>query len=208
MASPQQVYSDYGIRTAPVHFNKGPEFYQRELGISYLDHLLQGRGFTRFSLNGNEYELRDATANDISNVALMDGQMNSLFIQDMSSIRRLIAIAEKPDIPIGFYLGRQHQEHPKTLEMFFYYVSPKNRGKGIGSVQRADLLLSALNMEGVNSTLSIQRPISNFYRSLNDISSELRKSGSFFYEIDLRDREKARQIIEQRLKELGINPIN
>ena len=209
MASSPQVFpfNTDNVRTNPIQFNKGPEFYQRELGNSYLDHIVQNGHLTRFSLNGKVYELRDATANDISNVALRDGQMESLIISDESPRRRLIADAEKPDFPVGFYLARERQDRPQTLEIFYHYVSPKYREQGRGSVEQADLLLSALEMKDIDRVLAIKRQKSGFYESLDGIFSALKKSGLWYHEIDLSDREKARAIIVKKLKDLGIEPV-
>lgn len=209
MASPLQTSPNYVDvhRASSIQFDKGPEFYQRELGNSYLDHMLQGGPFTRFSLNGKVYELRDATANDISNVALRDGQMESLFIGDESLVRKLIATTERPDIPLGFYLARRHQERPQTLEQFYHYVSPRYREQGIGSVESADLLLSALGMEDIDKVLSIKKQRSKLYESFDGIFSAFKKSGSWYHEVDLSDKEKAREIITKRLKDLVIELI-
>ena len=205
ITNPLTVPSD---RYIPIQFNKGPEFYQNELSNSYLDHRQSGVPITKFSSKGKVYELRDATPTDISNVALRDGKMESLLLGVDGLVRRLIANSEKPDIPVGFYVGRRHPEHARTLEMFYHYVSPKYREHGLGSVQRADLLHLATAMAEFDKLLSIQKPRSNFYESLDSISSVLKKNGLFFYEVDLSDKAKARKVIEERLKEVGIEILN
>ena len=191
----------------PIQLNRGPDFYQNELSNSFIDYKHSGRPSTRFLSRGKVYELRNASSSDISNIALRDGQMDSLIICADGLVRKIIADTERPHIPIGFYVGRKHPEHAQTLEMFYHYVSPKYRGNGIGAVQRADLLLLATAMPQFDKLLSAKKSRSNFYESLEGISSVLKKFGMFFYEVDLSDKAKAKKIIQERLKELGIEAI-
>lgn len=208
MASSLQIAPHQSVYKADsIQFGKGHGFYQRALNNSYLDYLMGGGSFTRFSLNGKVYEFRDADANDISNVALRDDKMESLIIGDESLVKKLVAAAGQPNIPIGFYLARESQERPKILEQFYHYVSPEYRKQGIGSVQSADLLLLALQLADFDRILSIKRQRSNFYQGIDGIFSAVEKSGFWHHEIDLFNREEARTIIVKRLKELGIEPI-
>lgn len=203
-----QTIPGSSVSVSPIQFGKGPEFYQNGLSNSYLDDVvIQHKPVTRYSLKGKVYEIRDSSQNDISNIALRDGQMGSLLIGDASPVRKMIASAERPDIPLGFYLGRNVQEQPTTLEMFYHYVSPKYREQGIGSLLRADLLQLALDRKNIDRVLSMQRATSSFYELLDGICSAFKRSGFWQYELDLSDKEKARTIIAKRLKEFGVEAL-
>lgn len=191
-----------------VEFFKEVEFYQRLLTESYQRFLAQSGKVTRYSVKDKIYEIRDCNGEDISNVALRDGQMSCLFLGNQIPIKRLTASQEKPEIPIGFYLIKDSEHDPEALELFFNYVSPNVRGSGIGLLQKVDILISVLlTKQTKRFRFTKVYGNSSFYESLDGICSSRRVGSDTRYHVDLSDKEKVKRIIDERLADIGIRII-
>ena len=90
-----------------VELFKHSKFYQDILAESYQRSLAEHRPISRYSKGKNVYEIRDANASDIANIALRDKEMSSFFLNNGGLAQRVIAPFDKPDAPIGFYLVRK-----------------------------------------------------------------------------------------------------
>ena len=188
-----------------VKFFKEIEFYQRLLAESYQRFLAQSGEVIRYYVKGRFYEIRDCDGDDISNIALRDGQMSCLFLGNQIPIKRLTASQEDPNVPIGFYLVKGSEHDPEALELFFNYASPNVRGSGIGLLQRIDALISVLltkETKGFRFTKVYGN--SSFYESLDGICSSRRVRSDTRYNIDLSDKERVKRIIGERLVDIGI----
>lgn len=191
-----------------IEFFKDAGFYQRLLSESYQRFLVQSGKVARYSIKGRIYEVRDCNGDDIANIALRDGQVSCLFLGNQIPIKRLTASQEKPDMPIGFYLVRDLEYNPEALELFFNYVSPNARGEGISLLQKVDVLISALlTKEAKRLKFTKVDGNSSFYESLDGICSSVRIGDNISYDVDITNKEKVKEIIDERLAAMNVRII-
>lgn len=177
--------------------------YLRALRFSYNTFVARGGRPNRYSIGNHFFEIRDCSPEDISNIASMGGEdpfFNSFYFR-----RRSISDSDRPDYPVGFSLSRKTPENPRILEASYAYVDPNSRGQSLGIIQTIDILLRALEEENTELVLGhVIKGRSSFYESLNGLSSSEMAEEGRLYKISLEDKKKAKSVIDERLKNLGV----
>ena len=158
---------------------------------------------SRYQVGKNVYEIRDGTLDDVLGLLRRDREV--AVSSDERFLRRLTIMGENPRVPIGFYQAGMSNRYPHTPELTYNYVSSGFRENGIGLTQGSDFLLSMLKMGDFDSAVLI--PLSGrskFYDGLGNFSSRKKIQCWTEYEIDLRDKNKVKKVLTERLKSMGI----